>query len=114
MSEVFHDANGGLGGGFYASAEGRATGPDPERRSYGSYATFQDPDGNTWLMQEIRQRLPGRVTTHASVNGKATDILLEALKSAAAAHGVHEKEPGRPDPDWPEWYEEHMARARWA
>ncbi len=58
---VFHDAGGGLGGGFYAAAESRAAGPDPQRRSYASYASFSDPDGNVWLLQEIKERLPGRV-----------------------------------------------------
>ena len=58
---VFHDAGGGLGGGFYAATEARASGPDPQRRSYASYASFSDPDGNVWLLQEITERLPGRV-----------------------------------------------------
>ena len=58
---VFHDAGGGLGGGFYAGTEARAAGPDPQRRSYASYASFSDPDGNGWLLQEIKERLPGRV-----------------------------------------------------
>jgi catechol 2,3-dioxygenase-like lactoylglutathione lyase family enzyme len=58
---VFHDAGDGLGGGFYTSAEARAPGPDPQRRSYASYASFSDPDGNRWLLQEIKERLPGRV-----------------------------------------------------
>ena len=57
---VFHDAGGGLGGGFVGPA-GRAPGPDPQRRSYASYASFSDPDGNVWLLQEITERLPGRV-----------------------------------------------------
>ena len=57
---VFHDAGGGLGGGFTAGSEGRAAGPDPQRRSYASYASFRDPDGNAWLLQEIKERLPGR------------------------------------------------------
>jgi catechol 2,3-dioxygenase-like lactoylglutathione lyase family enzyme len=61
VSEVFHDAGGGLGGGFHPGTEGRAPGPDPEGRSYGSYASFSDPDGNGWLLQEITERLPGRV-----------------------------------------------------
>jgi catechol 2,3-dioxygenase-like lactoylglutathione lyase family enzyme len=61
VSEVFHDAGGGLGGGFHAGTEARAAGPDPRRRSYGSYASFKDPDGNCWLLQEITERLPGRV-----------------------------------------------------
>ena len=57
---VFHDAGGGLGGGFYAGTEKRAPGPDPQRRSYASYASFSDPDGNVWLLQAITERLPGR------------------------------------------------------
>jgi catechol 2,3-dioxygenase-like lactoylglutathione lyase family enzyme len=57
---VFHDAGGGLGGGF-VGPKGRAPGPDPQRRSYASYASFSDPDGNVWLLQEIKERLPGRV-----------------------------------------------------
>jgi len=108
VSEVFHDAGGGLAGGFRAGTEERAPGPDPQRRSYASYASFNDPDGNAWLLQEIKQRLPGR--TWEKSNDNMTGLLLEALKSAAAAHGVHEKELGRPDPDWPQWYAEHMTR----
>jgi catechol 2,3-dioxygenase-like lactoylglutathione lyase family enzyme len=61
VSEVFHDAGGSLGGGFIAAPEARAAGPDPERRSYASYASFSDPDGNSWLLQELTERLPGRV-----------------------------------------------------
>jgi catechol 2,3-dioxygenase-like lactoylglutathione lyase family enzyme len=61
VSEVFHDAGGGLAGGFHANTKARAPGPDPQGRSYGSYASFSDPDGNSWLLQEIRDRLPGRV-----------------------------------------------------
>ena len=60
VSEVFHDAGGGLGGGFHAGTDGRAPGPDPEGRSYASYASFNDADGNGWLLQEIKERLPGR------------------------------------------------------
>jgi catechol 2,3-dioxygenase-like lactoylglutathione lyase family enzyme len=61
VSGVFHDAGGGLAAGFHAGTEVRAPGPDPQGRSYGSYATFTDPDGNVWLLQEITERLPGRV-----------------------------------------------------
>ncbi|MFE5137027.1 VOC family protein [Streptomyces fagopyri] len=57
VSEVFHDA----GGVFHrAGTEGRVTGPDPERRSYSSFLSFSDPDGNGWVLQEITTRLPGR------------------------------------------------------
>ena len=109
VSEVFHDAGGGLGAGFVAGTANRAPGPDPQRRSYGSYATFSDPDGNVWLLQEIRQRLPGREAA-AIVNGKTPAVLLEALQSTALAHGIHEKVLGRPDPDWPQWYAAEMTR----
>jgi catechol 2,3-dioxygenase-like lactoylglutathione lyase family enzyme len=61
VSEVFHDATGELGGGFHAGTEGRAPGRDAENRSYGTYASFNDPDGNKWLLQEITERLPGRI-----------------------------------------------------
>jgi catechol 2,3-dioxygenase-like lactoylglutathione lyase family enzyme len=71
VSEVFHDANGGLGAGFRIGTEGRAAGLDPQRRSYGSYASFRDPDGNVWLLQEIKERLPGRATQKTiNVNGQ--------------------------------------------
>jgi catechol 2,3-dioxygenase-like lactoylglutathione lyase family enzyme len=61
VSEVFHDAGGGPAGGFIAGTEARAAGPDPQRRSYATYASFSDPDGNRWLLQEITERAPGRV-----------------------------------------------------
>jgi hypothetical protein len=62
VSEVFHDAGGGVVGGFHpGTEEGRAAGPDPEGRSYGTYASFHDPDGNKWVLQEITERLPGRL-----------------------------------------------------
>ena len=60
VSEVFHDAGGGSGAGFTARTDGHAPGPDPQGRSYASYASFSDPDGNVWLLQEIKERLPGR------------------------------------------------------
>jgi catechol 2,3-dioxygenase-like lactoylglutathione lyase family enzyme len=108
VSDIFHDAGGGLGGGFTAGSETHAPGPDPQRRSYASYASFSDPDGNVWMLQELKERLPGRISQE-SLNGNLNGILLEALKSAAAAHGVHEKELGMHDVNWPEWYAEHMA-----
>jgi catechol 2,3-dioxygenase-like lactoylglutathione lyase family enzyme len=58
VSDVFHDAGGGLGAGFHTGKETHASGPDPQRRSYASYATFCDPDGNAWMLQEIKERLP--------------------------------------------------------
>jgi catechol 2,3-dioxygenase-like lactoylglutathione lyase family enzyme len=61
VGELFHDANGGLAGGWDIRPAARATGPDPDRRSYATYASFNDPDGNVWMLQEITDRLPGRV-----------------------------------------------------
>ena len=58
VSEIFHDAGGGLA--VRADPATHAAGPDPERRSYASYATFDDPDGNTFVLQELTTRLPGR------------------------------------------------------
>jgi len=61
VGEVFHDAAGGLGAGFNPRKEAHAPGLDPQHRSYASYATFNDPDGNVWMLQDLRERLPGRV-----------------------------------------------------
>jgi catechol 2,3-dioxygenase-like lactoylglutathione lyase family enzyme len=61
VTAVFHDPGGGLGGGWRPGLDERAGGHDPQGRSYGSYASFFDPDGNKWLLQEITERLPGRV-----------------------------------------------------
>jgi len=102
-SEVFHDARGGANR-FDPAA--RASGPDPQRRSYASFVTFSDPDGNGWVLQEITTRLPGRVagdTTYASVND-----LVQALRRAATAHGEHEKRTGERDENWPDWYATYM------
>jgi catechol 2,3-dioxygenase-like lactoylglutathione lyase family enzyme len=86
----------------------RVGGPDPERRSYLSLASFSDPDGNGWMLQEVTARLPGRVeanTTFASAADLAT-----ALRRAAAAHGEHEKRTGEHDVGWPDWYAEYIVR----
>jgi hypothetical protein len=72
-------------------------------------ASFTDPDGYGRLLQEIKKRLPGR-TTREPPKDQMTDRLLEALKSTAAAQGVHEKELGRPDADCPRWYAVHVTR----
>ena len=91
---------------YHIGANGKASGLHPERLSYRSFASFQDPDGNRWLLQEVTTRLPGRVagpTTYASVND-----LAGALRRAAAAHGEHEKRTGAPDPDWPDWYAAYL------
>jgi catechol 2,3-dioxygenase-like lactoylglutathione lyase family enzyme len=98
VSEVFHRAGPG---------KPPINGVDPERHSYASFATFADPDGNGWLLQEITQRLPGRVdateTTYASLSD-----LANAMRRAETAHGEHEKRTGQRDADWPSWYAEYM------
>ena len=108
VSEVFHDAGGSLGGGFIAASKARAPGLDPLRRSYASYASFSDPDGNGWLLQEVTTRLPGRVDSSATTFASATD-LASALRRAATAHGEHEKRTGQHDADWPDWYAAYLA-----
>jgi len=85
---------------------GRVSGPDPEYRSYFSFATFRGPDGNTWLLQEITTRLPGRVAgdaTYASVGD-----LASAPRRAEAAHGEHERRTGQRDENWADWYAAYM------
>lgn len=106
VSEVFHDAGGVF---HHAGTAARLSGPDPERRSYGSFASFEDPDGNGWLLQEITTRLPGRIDSAATSFASASD-LSAALRRAETAHGEHEKRIGRADPDWPDWYAEYMVR----
>ena len=98
VSELFHIGPGGPESGL-----------DPERRSYFSRASFSDPDGNSWLVQEITTRLPGRIDAAATSFGSASD-LASALRRAATAHGEHEKRIGEADANWPDWYAEYMVR----
>ena len=92
---------------FHLGSDGPESGPDPERRSYFSRATFADPDGNEWLMQEITTRLPGRVDAAATSFGSTSD-LANAMRRAEAAHGEHEKRTGVRDENWPDWYAAYM------
>jgi catechol 2,3-dioxygenase-like lactoylglutathione lyase family enzyme len=92
---------------FHLGPQGPVPGLDPERRSYFSRASFSDPDGNTWLLQEITSRLPGRVDSATTSYGSASD-LAAAMRRAAAAHGEHEKRTGEADANWPDWYAEFM------
>ena len=99
---VFHDAGGGLGGGFIAGTESHAPRPDPQRRSYASYASFSDPDGTVWLLQEITDRLPGRVDVAA---------IAQLLHETSEHHGAFEAVA--PRHDWWDWYAAYMeARER--
>jgi catechol 2,3-dioxygenase-like lactoylglutathione lyase family enzyme len=99
VSELFHRDG----------SEGRLSGPDPQRRSYASFASFSDPDGNGWLLQEVTARLPGRVEAHDTTFTSPTE-LAGALRRAEAAHGEHEKRTGQRDADWPDWYAEYIVR----
>ena len=105
VGEVFHE--GAPGARFHDA--GRVAGPADDRSSYGSFATFSDPDGNGWLFQEVTSRLPGRVDPATTSYGSAND-LAQALRRAAAAHGEHEKRTGEADENWPDWYAEYMVR----
>jgi catechol 2,3-dioxygenase-like lactoylglutathione lyase family enzyme len=88
-------------------ASGRVPGPAPDHGTYRSFATFSDPDGNGWLLQEVTTRLPGRIDTAETAFASASD-LAAALRRAAAAHGEHEKRIGHPDENWPDWYAAYM------
>jgi uncharacterized glyoxalase superfamily protein PhnB len=106
VSDVFHAAT--PGAQFQRDGtSGRVTGPAPAHATYGSFATFTDPDGNGWLLQEITSRLPGRVDPATTTFASAED-LASALRRAEAAHGQHEKRTGQRDANWPDWYAEYM------
>ena len=88
------------------------SGRHPERQSYSSYATFKDPDGNEWLLQEVTARLPGRVDSN---NTDYTSVaeLAAAMPRASVAHGEHEKRNGNQrDENWAYWYAEYMVAER--
>jgi catechol 2,3-dioxygenase-like lactoylglutathione lyase family enzyme len=99
VSEVFHRAGPG---------QPPQSGPDPARRSYFSYATFSDPDGNQWLVQEVTTRFPGRIDSNATSFASASD-LANAMRRASAAHGEHEtRTGGQRDENWSDWCAEYM------
>jgi catechol 2,3-dioxygenase-like lactoylglutathione lyase family enzyme len=102
VSEVFHRDGPGLPA---------LSGPHPKRQSYSSFATFNDPDGNSWLLQEVTVRLPGRVDADGATFTSVAD-LAGALRRAETAHGEHEKKLGQRDENWPEWYAEYMISAQ--
>ncbi|MBX4992168.1 catechol 2,3-dioxygenase-like lactoylglutathione lyase family enzyme [Rhizobium binae] len=110
VSDVFHDASGVYAGKDepYLFGRLRIAGRDPEHRSYRSFASFKDPDGNGWLFQEVTTRLPGRIDADETAFSTSSD-LASALRRAAAAHGEHEKRNGgKHDENWPDWYAEYM------
>ena len=93
---------------FHLGPNGPVGGPDPDHGTYRSLATFSDPDGNSWLLQEITARLPGRIDPGVTSFSSETD-LISALIRAATAHGEHEKRIGQRDEEWPVWYAAYMA-----
>jgi catechol 2,3-dioxygenase-like lactoylglutathione lyase family enzyme len=120
--EVAH--NGLVGVGIEVSAiwhgppfpvEARQPGPDPQGASYGSFFSFNDPDGNLWLVQEVTTRLPGRIDPTETRFPSSID-LESALRRAEAAHAEHQKGNGRShllrrssqDDNWPAWYASYM------
>jgi catechol 2,3-dioxygenase-like lactoylglutathione lyase family enzyme len=106
VSAVFHP--GSPGAQFQAEGAGdRVNGAADDRSSYGSFATFSDPDGNRWLIQEVTSRLPGRVDASETSFASSSE-LASALRRAEAAHGEHEKRTGQPDANWPAWYAAYM------
>ena len=107
VSEIFHPAR--PGAQFQGDGtKGRLKGPAPGHASYGSLATFRDPDGNTWLLQEVTTRLPGRIDSTTTSFSSIND-LASALRRAEAAHGEHEKRLGQRDANWPDWYAAYLA-----
>ena len=93
-----------MAGGYQCIKRGR----DPERQSYRSYVSFEDPDGNVWIVQEVTPRLPGRIDPATMTFASAND-LASAMLRAAAAHGEHENRNGHRDANWPDWYAAYMA-----
>jgi len=102
VSDVFHRTGPG---------QPPLSGRDPAGKSYVSFASFGDPDGNTWLLQEVTARLPGRVDGSDTTYSSPAD-LTAALIRAATAHGEHEKRTGEHDANWPVWYAEYMVAER--
>jgi catechol 2,3-dioxygenase-like lactoylglutathione lyase family enzyme len=110
VSEVFH-SNGAYAGSDepFLFGQNRVSGPDPNHGSYRSFASFDDPDGNSWLFQEITARLPGRIDSAETKFASIKD-LANAMRRASVAHGEHEKRIGAADANWPDWYAEYMVR----
>jgi catechol 2,3-dioxygenase-like lactoylglutathione lyase family enzyme len=106
ISEIFHPE---IPGAQFQpdGAAGRVRGAAPDHLTYRSFATFRDPDGNSWLLQEITTRLPGRIDAAETAYASVAD-LASAMRRASVAHGEHEKRTGAPDANWPDWYAAYM------
>ena len=110
VGPVFHP--GAPGAQFEPGADNRVDGRPDDAGSYGSFCVFADPDGNTWLLQEVTTRLPGRVDEAATSFASIGD-LKDALVRAATAHGEHEaRHGGEYDTEWPGWYATYMVAER--
>lgn len=111
VSEPFHGAGDAHAGPDepYLFGRVRVNGADPKRGSYSSFASFSDPDGNGWLLQEVTARLPGRIDSSDTSFTSQTE-LGAALRRAAAAHGEHEKRTGAHDENWADWYADYIVR----
>jgi catechol 2,3-dioxygenase-like lactoylglutathione lyase family enzyme len=109
VGEVFHCETGTACRFRAQNGKGRMGGAAPDHATYKSFATFTDPDGNGWVLQEVTSRLEGRVEAAATAFNSVPE-LAAALRRAAAAHGEHEKRIGAQDPDSPDWYAEFMVR----
>jgi catechol 2,3-dioxygenase-like lactoylglutathione lyase family enzyme len=97
VSEVFH----------LSPTREKLVGADPQRRSYASFVSFRDPDGNAWLVQEVTTRLPGRLDGEGA-NFKSVTDLAAAMRRAEAAHGAHERRTGQKDANWADWYAQYI------
>lgn len=109
VSDVYHCSSGTAcrfrdGDGLFQ----RVNGSSPDHASYGSYASFSDPDGNAWVLQEVTTRLAGRIEPGAATTFVSVHDLEGALRRASSAHGEHEKQTGEADANWPEWYSRYM------
>ncbi len=95
---------------FHRAGPGKppVKGPHPARSSYSTFATFRDPDGNEWLLQEVTTRFPGRTDSNATSFASVSD-LASAMRRASVAHGEHEtRTGGQQDENWPDWYAAYM------
>jgi catechol 2,3-dioxygenase-like lactoylglutathione lyase family enzyme len=97
-----------VSGVFHMDGTSRVPGPAPDRESFGSYVSFDDQEGNNWVVQEVTTRVPGRTTSVLAAYG-SVGALADALRRAAAAHDHNAENTGRADPDWPDWYARYLA-----
>lgn len=111
VSGIFHGGDVHTGSDEpYLFGRFRESGLHPEHATYRSYASFSDPDGNGWLLQEVTARLPGRVDGNNTTFTSSAE-LASAMRRASAAHGEHEKRiGGQYDGNWPDWYADYMVR----